>query len=49
MTFKSDYYKVWEEELKEDSAVDEQTANAIAGRLQGYEEAMFGFVMFLLV
>ena len=26
MTFKSDYYKVWEEELKEDSVVDEQTA-----------------------
>lgn len=50
MTFKSDYYRVWEEYLqKEEPQLDEVQAKATAARLQGYEEAMFGFVMFLLI
>ncbi|NLM53134.1 MAG: hypothetical protein GX197_09995 [Firmicutes bacterium] len=50
MNIKSDYYRVWEEYLqKEEPEIEEVQAKAMAARLQGYEEAMFGFVMFLLV
>lgn len=43
------YYKTWEEYLAEHPEIDEKQARAMAPKMQGYEEMMFGFIMFLLM
>ncbi|MCR3923351.1 MAG: hypothetical protein NUK65_12690 [Firmicutes bacterium] len=41
------YYKTWEEYKALHPEISEKEEKAMAGKMQGYEEMMFGFVMFL--
>jgi hypothetical protein len=46
---KTKYYKTWEQYRAEHPEITENEEQAMAGRMQGYEEAMFAFIMFLLI
>ncbi|NLZ38886.1 MAG: hypothetical protein GX893_04680 [Firmicutes bacterium] len=43
------YYKTWEEYKAQHPEISKREEKAMAARMQGYEEAMFAFVMFLLI
>ncbi|GAW31017.1 hypothetical protein [Carboxydocella sp. JDF658] len=45
----SKYYKTWEQYLAEHPEIDEKQAQAMAQKMQTYEEMMFAFIMFLCV
>lgn len=49
MDTKSKYYKSWDEYMAEHPEISPKEAQAMVGRIQGLEEMMFGFVMFLLI
>ncbi len=42
------YYKTWDQYLAQHPEVTDKQAAAMAPKMQGYEEMLFGFVMFLL-
>ncbi|MBS4024478.1 MAG: hypothetical protein KGZ96_02260 [Clostridia bacterium] len=48
MKINSDYYKTFEEFLAAHPEIDAKQAMAMAPKIQGYEDQMFGFIMFLL-
>lgn len=43
----TDYYKTWEEYLAGHPEIDETEAQAMAPKMQSYEDMMFSFIMFL--
>ncbi|SFG16035.1 hypothetical protein SAMN05660649_00925 [Desulfotomaculum arcticum] len=43
------YYKTWEQYLAVHPEIDEKQAKAMAPKMQGYEDMMFSFIMFLLM
>lgn len=43
------HYKNWEQYLAEHPEIDEKQAEAMAEKMQGYEEQLFSFIMFLCV
>ena len=43
------YYKSWEQYKEEHPEIDEKILEAMAPKMQSYEEQVFGFVMFLLM
>jgi len=45
----TEYYKTWEQYLEEHPEIDEKQAEAMAPKMQGYEDMLFSFIMFLLM
>lgn len=49
MAVKTKYYKTFEEYKTEHPEIDEKQASAMAPKMQSYDEAMFNFIMFLMM
>lgn len=45
----SKYYKTWDEYMAEHPEIDEKQEKAMVAKMQGYEEAMCAFIMFLCI
>lgn len=43
------YYKTWGEYMAEHPEIDGKQAAVMAPKMQGYEEMMFAFIMFLCI
>lgn len=48
MEFKSEYYRSWEERIKEEN-LDLANADVIEASTQSYEEMVFAFTMWLVM
>lgn len=46
---KSKYYKTWDEYMAEHPEIDEKQEKAMAAKMQGYEEMIRAFIMFLCI
>ncbi|AGL00232.1 hypothetical protein [Desulfoscipio gibsoniae] len=46
---KTKYYKTWGEYKAEHPEIDEKQEQAMAAKMQDYEENLFKFIMFLCV
>ena len=43
----SKYYKTWVEYMAEHPVIDEKLEKAMGTKMQGYENMMLGFILFL--
>ncbi|MDT3701068.1 MAG: hypothetical protein RO469_16815 [Thermincola sp.] len=43
----SKFYKTWEEYKAENPEITEKQEKVMAPKIQSYEDALFGFIMFL--
>lgn len=46
---KSKYYKTWEQYMAEHPEINEKQEKAMSSKMQGYDEMMLAFILYLCI